>query len=203
MQTKKYKRMETEIEFIEAYFREHRQSPSIRRIARELGISPASASRDIAYLNETGALFYDGASIETSKTAKQSRDYVEAPLLGSISCGSPLLEEENIERYINIPRVFLGDEKGRFFLLRANGDSMIRAGIRDGDIVIVRQQDEASDGQIVVAVTESGETTLKRIYRDKKSRKVILHPENDTLPDILVDSCRIQGVAVRVLSAIA
>lgn len=202
MQTKKHKRMKTEIEYIEAYYREHRQSPSIRMIARQMGISPATALRDISYLNETGTLHYDGVSIETAKTAKQSGDFIEAPLLGSISCGIPLLEEENIERYVNIPQVFLGEEKGSFFLLRANGDSMNGAGIRDGDIVIVRQQDEARDGQIVVAVTEGGETTLKRIYRDKRSRKVILHPENDMFPDILVDSCRIQGVAVRVLTAI-
>ena len=96
----------------------------------------------------------------------------------------------------SIPTEWLGS--GEYFLLRANGDSMVDAGIDDEDIVIIRKTSEAEDGDIVVALVDN-ENTLKRLYRDEKKRKIVLHPENPDYDDIVVDYCEIQGVAVKVL----
>ena len=87
---------------------------------------------------------------------------------------------------------------GDFYLLRASGDSMIKVGICDGDLVLVRRQNHADDGQIVVALMED-EATLKRYYREPQNRRIRLHPENDSMEDIYVDNCAIQGVAVKVI----
>ena len=88
--------------------------------------------------------------------------------------------------------------QGDFYILRANGDSMIDANINHGDLVVVRQQDYAEEGQIVVALIED-EATLKRYYPEPERQRVRLHPENPKLQDIYVDDCSIQGVAVKVL----
>ena len=89
--------------------------------------------------------------------------------------------------------------KGNFFLLRANGDSMIEAGIDHGDLVLVRCQDHAEPGQIVVALIGDDEATLKRFFPDPSKGTIRLHPENSRLDDIIVEHCLIQGVAVHVL----
>ena len=115
-------------------------------------------------------------------------------MVGSIGCGIPNLAEENIEEYVSLPRSMFGN--GEFFILRANGESMIDAGIETGDLVVIRKQSCAEDGQIVVALVED-ETTLKRLYRE--NGKVRLHPENRDMDDIIVDDCIIQGVAVKVI----
>ena len=92
---------------------------------------------------------------------------------------------------------FLG--AGNYFVLMAKGESMINAGIDDGDYVVIRQQPSAEEGQIVVAMVEDGEATLKRYYKDKRRKKVRLHPENDEMEDMFFDSIEIQGVAVKVI----
>ncbi len=90
----------------------------------------------------------------------------------------------------------------QFFILRANGDSMIDADIYDGDLVLIRQQNYADEGQIVVALMED-EATLKRYYPEPENHRVRLHPENELLDDIYVDDCIIQGVAVKVIKDLA
>ena len=135
-------------------------------------------------------------TVMSERIAKSKENSVSIPLIGSISCGQPLLSEESVESYIRIPTEWLGT--GDYFLLRANGDSMVDAGIDDDDIVIVRKATDANDGDIVVALVDN-ENTLKRLYRDEKRRKIILHPENPNYEDIEVDSCEIQGVAIKVL----
>lgn len=120
-------------------------------------------------------------------------------VLGRVSCGLPKYAEENIEEYVSLPVSLFG--QGRFFILRADGESMIEAGIEDGDMVVIRQQSTASEGQIVVALVED-ETTLKRYYIDKRRRCVRLHPENSEMEDIYVNDCIIQGVAVHVIKAL-
>ena len=92
--------------------------------------------------------------------------------------------------------------KGEFYILRASGESMVDAGINDQDLVIIRKQEEANNGQIVVALV-GNETTLKRFYRDRKRKCVRLHPENKTMEDIYVTDCKIQGVAVHVLKELS
>lgn len=88
--------------------------------------------------------------------------------------------------------------RGQFFILRASGDSMIGVGINDGDLVLIRQQDSACEGQIVIALMDD-EATLKRYYPEPEKNRVRLHPENEKLEDIFVKDCIIQGVAVRVI----
>ena len=118
------------------------------------------------------------------------------PVLGSVACGVPKYAEENIEEYVRLPVSLFG--RGDFFILRANGDSMIEAGIDNGDLVLIRQQNTAETGQIVVALMEE-EATLKRYYPEPQWGRIRLHPENSMMTDIYVDSCIIQGVAVKVL----
>ena len=132
----------------------------------------------------------------TPNMKKIQKDTLSVPIVGSVACGTPVLSEENIEDYITIPRKLTGT--GNFYILRAFGDSMIEAGIEDGDLVLVHNTHEAQDGQIVVALVEN-ETTLKRIYIDDKHKKIILHPENKNMRDMVFDEVSIQGVAVSVL----
>ena len=125
---------------------------------------------------------------------------INVPILGTIACGLPLLAEENIEEYVPLPEALVG--KGTFFILRASGSSMINAGINDGDLVIIRQQDDASAGQIVVALVDDESATLKRYY-PRRNNRVELVPENDSFDvqtvDVSAHSLSIQGVAVKVI----
>lgn len=186
-------------QFIEEYILENRRSPSCNEIAQALGMVKSTVYRYLVTMQDEGMIDYDGKNIETKKTRKARFDSVDVPLVGSISCGAALLEEEHIQCYVSLPSELFG--KGKFYLLRANGDSMIEAGIDDGDIVVVRQQETAEEGQIVVSLVEN-ENTLKRIFFDRKTGETILHPENSSMQDIRVRECMIQGVAVHVIKSL-
>ena len=121
---------------------------------------------------------------------------IRAAVLGNIACGLPNVAEENIEEYVSLPESLFG--RGEFYILRARGESMIEAGIEDGDLVVIRKQSDANDGDIIVALVEE-EATLKRLYRDEENGRIILHPENKDMSDIVVDNCIIQGIAVKVI----
>lgn len=140
---------------------------------------------------------FDGhRNIATRETMHTKAGTVLVPILGFVSCGIPKFAEENIEEYVRLPITLFG--KGDFFILRANGDSMIEANIDHGDLVVIRQQSYAEEGQIVVALIED-EAILKRYYPDPEQHRVRLHPENGKLQDIYVDNCSIQGVAVKAI----
>ena len=113
------------------------------------------------------------------------------PIVGFIACGQPVDAVEQIEESVTLPRAIFGG--GDLFILHTHGDSMIDAGIREGDLIVVRRQSSADDGQIVVALMD-GEATLKRLFH--KDGKIVLHPENKQMQDIVVDNCEIQGVLV-------
>ncbi|MBQ3065119.1 MAG: helix-turn-helix domain-containing protein [Clostridia bacterium] len=117
-------------------------------------------------------------------------------LLGSIACGPFNFGEENILETYQFPTSFTG--KGEFFLLRTFGESMIDAGIDPGDLVMIRQQNTARPGEIVV-VSVGDETTLKRYFPEPEKGRIRLHPENEKMEDIYVTECLIQGVAVKVI----
>jgi len=121
----------------------------------------------------------------------------QLPVVGDVACGTPILAEQNIESYFTMSGNILGS--GDYFILRAKGDSMINVDIHDGDYVVIRQQDTAEDGQVVAALVNDGECTLKRFYRDTKTKTYRLHPENDTMEDMIFDNVNIQGVAVMIL----
>ena len=166
----------------------------MQEIANAVGVSKATVHRYITQLCEDGVIDYSGVRSITSTKAKVQ--VVRVPVLGRIACGIPKFAEENIEEYVKLPVALFGH--GDFFLLRAYGDSMVEVGIEDGDLVLIRQQNYADRGQIVVALVED-DATLKRYYPEPENNRVRLHPENSRMEDIYVDSCQIQGVAVKVL----
>ena len=131
-------------------------------------------------------------------------DYVEKPsfqnllltIFGYIPCGSPNIIDDNIEGFLEIPKSMLG--QGDFFVLRAKGDSMVDAGIKTGDLVIIKRQSTAEDGQIVVARLGNN-VTLKKYYKLETEKQIMLHPENEKYDDIVIRDCDIMGVAVKII----
>ena len=180
--------------FVSDYTDSNGISPTMQEVADGVGSSKATVQRYIAQLCDDGILDYSGYRTMTSTKTKAAA--IRVPVLGTIACGIPKFAEENIEEYVRLPVALFG--KGNFFILRAYGDSMIEAGIDNGDLVLIRQQNYADEGQIVVALMED-EATLKRFYPEPKKHRSRLHPENSRMDDIYVDNCEIQGVAVKVL----
>lgn len=184
-------------EFIDDYKERNNTSPTISEIQNGIGLPRSTVARYLAYMREKGMIDYDGhRNITTRNSRKLNSQTVPVAVLGSVSCGVPKYAEENIEEYVRLPVALFGT--GDFFILRANGDSMIEAGIDDGDLVLIRQQNYADPGQIVVALMDD-EATLKRFYPEPEKRRICLHPENSKMKDIYVDHCIIQGVAINVL----
>ena len=199
MRSKSKELMNDICEYVEHFYLENGTSPSTRTIAAELGIANGTAYKYVVAMAENGMIEYDGKSIETPITKKLNKENTRTAIVGSVPCGSPQYEEENIEEYVSLPTAIFG--KGDFFILTASGNSMIDAGIDDGDLVVIRKQNTADEGDIVVALVEN-QNTLKRYYKDKKKRKIILHPENKRMQDIIVDNCYIQGVACHVIKSL-
>lgn len=182
--------------YIEDYCDKHGYGPTVREIADELGISSTNTHRYLQTLITEGRIARGRNGYESNALAGTDRAMRSVAIVGAVPCG-PLTEcEESIEGYLRLPESLIG--QGKFYLLKASGDSMIDAGIDDGDLVLIRQQETANEGDIVVALVEN-ENTLKRLaYNERKSR-YYLHPENDRYDDIYVENLFIQGVAVKVL----
>ncbi len=171
------------------YIRENGFPPSIREICAKLNIkSTASVHSYLARLKNKGLL-----NVHTQKKRSISLNcdcgYKNVPLLGTVRAGEPIFAVENLEGYYPIPKEF--NTGGEEFALTVQGDSMINAGIYENDVIIVNKQDTAQNGEIVVALVDDG-ATVKRFY--KKSNKIILHPENDSLSDMIFDDVKILGV---------
>lgn len=182
--------------FVEDYYKRYRHSPSTTEIADAVGIARGTVYKYLVAMSEQGIIRYDGQQITTEQTEKVQTEFASVAILGSVSCGVPTLEEEYAKEFVSLPVSMFG--KGTFFLLKANGDSMIDAGISSGDMVLVKKQSEARNGEIVVALVEN-ENTLKRYIVDKEKNQIRLHPENKAMKDIIVADCKIQGVAVKVI----
>jgi repressor LexA len=184
--------------YAEDYYFQYGTSPSIRDIASRFNVGKSTVQRYIERLKNSGQIEYDGQTgIRTDIMNKANFDTSTVGLVGSVSCGPLNFAEENITEYFKLPTSLVG--KGEFFMLKASGNSMINAGIDDGDLVLIRKQNTAEIGQIVVALV-GDDTTLKRFYKDEKNKRFILHPENDELDDIIVEGdLIIQGVAIKVL----
>jgi repressor LexA len=170
----------------------------LQRIADEVGIGKGTVYKYLVEMDEKGMISYDGKSIRTKGMSKSRNASNLVPILGSVVCGTPELAEENFEEYVSLPETIFG--KGDFFILRTHGDSMIDAGINDGDFVVVERRNTANSGDMVVALVEN-ETTLKTLLFDKNG-KIILHPENKNMPDIRPNECYIQGVARHIIKAV-
>ena len=199
MRSKSIELMNEIKKYIEEYYLQYRQSPSTTKIAEAVGIARGTAYKYLVEMSERNMIEYDGQEISTEVTRKYNKEQTQTPIVGSVPCGSPQYEEENIEEYVSLPTAIFG--KGAFFILRASGQSMIEAGIDEGDLVVVGKQVEANEGDIVVALVDN-QNTLKRYYRDNANKKIILHPENKTMKDIIVDDCYIQGVACHIIKKI-
>jgi len=186
------------IEYVEEYYFIHRSSPSMAEISSALNIGRSTAYKYLVEMNEKGILSYDGKEILTAGMAKINYNVNKAPVLGNIVCGVPEYAEENFEEYVALPESLFG--KGDFFILRTHGDSMIEAGIEEGDMVVVKKQNTAVHGEIVVALVEN-ETTLKTLWIEPEGR-IILHPENRNMENIYPNECYIQGVVKHIIKSI-
>ena len=194
MRSKDPEIMKRIVDFVEAYHLDYNSSPSLRVIADGVGIGSTTVYRYLMEMNERGMICYDGKTIRNEKINKSQRGTIRAAVIGRIACWIPNLAEQHVEGYVNLPESLFG--QGNFYILRASGCSMTEAGIDDGDLVVIREQNTAEDGQIVVALVDD-EATLKRFFHE--GDRIRLHPENPRMKDIFVTDCRIQGVAVKVI----
>ncbi|MBE7093019.1 MAG: repressor LexA [Clostridiales bacterium] len=191
--------MENIRSFSENFYLKNFKSPTKIQIANALNITPGTVSKYLAHMNNIGMVEYDGYTIHTHNTHKYSAPMCSAAILGSVSCGPLLFENENIEGYIALPETIFG--KGEFYILKANGDSMIDAGIDDGDWVVIKKQNFANEGDIIVALVD-GTNNLKYFYRDNRKNCAILRSANKNYDDILVNNLSIQGVATQIIKKV-
>ena len=182
-------------EYIRDFSQKNGYPPTVREIQARFGIK--STASVAYYLKQLEA----DNLIRRSKQKKRCIEVVgetkpnQVPLLGEIAAGTPILAVENIDSYIPLPDGFFGTNSP-LFMLQVRGNSMIDAGINDGDYVIIRKQETAENGEIA-AVLIDNEVTLKRFYKEKDRFR--LHPENKLLNDIIVESADILGVLVGLL----
>ena len=166
---------------------------SVREIAAAVGLrSPSSVHAHLKHLRELGYLEQEDGKTRTIQLAGHT-NATEVPLLGRVAAGMPILAVEEAERMLHVD---LDGKYGKFFALRIRGDSMVNAGILDGDFIIVRSQDYGQQGQIVVAMLED-EATCKRL--EKKNGHIWLMPENPDYDPIPGDYARVIGVVVKVI----
>lgn len=181
---------------IERYIQEYQKanglSPSYRKIMNEINMSSLSlVQRYVIELEKKGRIKRTNLGNIAVPTRLQTGKTTSTPLVGRITCGQPNFAVEDIEGSFSLPTDLFGG--GELFMLRAFGNSMIDVGIEEGDLLVLRKQDYADEGEIVVALVEDN-TTLKRFY--KQGNKIILHPENKNMKDIIVPNCQVQGVLV-------
>ena len=183
--------------YVESHYEKEGRSPTVREIESGTGITRPTVQRYLTAMRESGEIEYNGIrGVRTITMSKTARETAAVALVGQVACGTPIYAEENVQEYYRFPAALLG--QGTYFMLRAKGESMIEAGISDSDLVLVRQQNTAEPGQIVVALIDD-EATLKRFYPEPEYHRIRLHPENETMDDIYVENCLVQGIAVKVL----
>lgn len=199
MRSKNPELMKKILKYAEQYYLDFGHSPTTLNIAKALDIAKSTVYRYLLEMNDKGMLEYDGQEIQTAVTRKVNQDISQTAIVGSIPCGTPEYEEEHIEGYVALPTAIFGKED--LYILRANGESMIDAGIDDGDLVVIKKNKKANDGDIVVALVDN-QNTLKRFYRDDENRRIIHHPENKKFKDIYAEECTIQGVACHIIKEI-
>jgi repressor LexA len=185
-------RQEQILQFIDTTMRDRGYPPSVREIGEAVGLtSPSTVHSHLATLQKLGCLRRDPTKpralevrYDPASGAVLDRASVRhVPLIGDVAAGTDVLAEQNVEELLPLPADFTGE--GELFMLRVRGDSMIEAGIFDGDYVVVRSQPEASIGEIVVAGIPGDEATVKRF--DRKGASVVLHPANPTLEPMVFD----------------
>jgi repressor LexA len=196
-------------EFLVEYVERHGYPPTVREIGNAVGLaSPSTVHAHLANLERAGVLRRDPTKpralelLGARRREPGTRDVHKLPLVGEIAAGGPLLAEQNIEDYLAVPEPL--SRGGEEFLLRVKGDSMVNAGILDGDIVVVRRQPDARNGDIVVALAgddeSADEATVKRFFVE--GDRVRLQPENDALEPIFADHVQILGKVIGVFRSL-
>ena len=202
MRSKNPELMEKISRYIGDYYRKAHRTPTVRAIADGVGLSKSAVYNYLREMNNRGMISYeDGVVADLPKINKTETGFFSAPLVGSIRCGDPETEEEQVEMYISLPEALFG--RRDFYLLRATGDSMVDAGITEGDLILIKKQPTCEIGDVVVALDQDGQNTLK-IYGgiDKENGMAILEYANEeTYPGqrILVSKLVVQGVAQHVI----
>jgi repressor LexA len=192
------KRQQEIFEYVKRHGAEHGYPPTVRDIGKAIGLTSSSTVHaHLANLEKLGLLRRDPTKPRAIEVlvdkAKSAVAPAGLPVVGQVAAGQPVLAEENIEEYVPVPQIAGGDEGE--FVLRVMGDSMIKAGIFEGDYVVVRPQETATDGEIVVALVGE-EATVKRFYREKDH--IRLQPENDAVAPILSREVKLLGRVVGV-----
>ncbi len=200
MKEKLTTKQEETLKYIKKFIAKKGYSPSVREICEGLGLnSPATVFvhlkklREKGYVTQTNSKFRTLEVLVDNEYIKSNEDVVSVPLLGKITAGNPIEAIERPDEYISLPAYMIpkGEE---IFTLNVSGDSMINAGIFDGDIVILKRRKTANNGEIVAALNDEGEVTLKRFYKEKDY--IRLQPENDLMNPIILNNCSILGIAV-------
>ncbi len=185
------KKLDLVYNYIDKYVSTNGFSPSVREICKDCNIkSTATAYYYLEKLQARGLITKQSSKNRTvGVSRKNSADYLSIPVIGEVTAGTPILAVENFEEYCAVPTEFKTDED--LFMLHVRGTSMIEAGIFDGDKIIVKKQSTAKNGDIVVAFFDDA-ATVKRFY--KYPDKIVLHPENSTMSDIVLPDVDILGV---------
>ncbi|AHN21069.1 transcriptional repressor LexA [Lysinibacillus varians] len=193
------KRQEDILAFIKEEVRAKGYPPSVREIGEAVGLASSSTVHGhLARLEQKGFIRRDptkprAIEILEPEDSIQKQSVIHVPLVGKVTAGSPITAIENIDEYFPLPDIY-GTSEDQLFMLEIMGESMIEAGIFDGDLVIVKQKATADNGDIVVAMTEEDEATVKRFFKEKNHFR--LQPENATMEPIIVDQVSILGQVV-------
>ena len=201
-------------DFIKSYSDEHGYPPSVREIGAAVGLaSPSTVHMHLKVLEEQGLIKRDSKKPRTievmgkrqeegqplaSVTQDVDHDVIRLPLVGRVAAGTPILAEQNIEETLSLPTSIVSDASS--FILRVRGESMVNAGIFDGDYIVVKEQQDAHDGEIVVALIDDS-ATVKTFYREPG--RVRLQPENDTMEPIYVENPIILGRVTALIRSIS
>ena len=184
------------VKYIDDYYSKYYEIPSVREIARGTGISASTVHRCLVAMKENGELEYSGRRSVSTRRMEMEGGLYAMPVLGYVACGEGQEESEEIIEYIRMPESLVGG--GEFFALIAKGESMVDAGIHPGDYVVIRKQNTAEIGDIVVAL-DRGVNNLKVLDYDKKKNAYFLRSCNEDkkrYTDIYPEQLQIQGVAV-------
>ena len=185
---------------MEKFIAEHGYAPSVREVCELMNLSSTATvfvhMRHLmkkGYLKQTDNKFRTLEVLVPNEYLEKNEDVVNVPLLGKVTCGNPIEAIEFPDEYIALP-AFMIPKKEEIFTLKTEGMSMKNVGIYDGDIVIVKRQKNAKNGDYVVALDENGFTTLKTFYKENGYFR--LQPENETMDPIILDKVEILGIAI-------
>ncbi len=175
--------------FVKKYITENGYAPSVREICKACELK--STATAFTYLNELAERGLVNKTNTKNRAVSLKQNAVTIPLIGTVAAGQPIFATENYEDFYSVPSNFFNGEN--LFMLNVHGDSMIKIGMFEGDKIIVKKQDSADNGDIVVALVDDS-ATVKRFF--KRDDKIILHPENDEMEDFIFDDVKIIGKVI-------